>query len=115
MNEELANIYKEAQKAVADDLQNNFYNAVNARTAAFRNLNNKANARHSLYSGMPAASQMQYDQGTLFPGTNSMALRAIQKQEQNQESWDSYMEYIKNMNEHAAYYNNAANSFAGGQ
>lgn len=110
MNEELANIYKEAQKAVADDLRQNFYTAVQNRTQAFRQLNNTANARHALYSGAPAASQMQYDQGTLFPTTNTAAVKALAKQQENQESWDSYMEYIQNLNEQAAYYNNLANS-----
>ena len=48
MQEQLSNIYKEAQKALTDDLRTNFYNAVQARTQAFRQLNNKANANHAL-------------------------------------------------------------------
>lgn len=120
MQEQLSNIYKEAQKALTDDLRTNFYNAVQARTQAFRQLNNKANANHALYSGVPAASQMQYDQQSLFPNTNKMALQAISKQQTNQESWDEYMEYVTKLNEQAAQYaaetqklNSAAAAFSG--
>lgn len=105
MQEQLANIYNEAQKALTDDLRNNFYNAVQNRTQAYRQLNNKANANHSLFSGAPTGQQMQYDAGTLFPNTNSMALQAIQRQNDNQTNWDSYMDYVKKLNEQAAQYN----------
>lgn len=108
MQEQLSNIYKEAQKALTDDLRTNFYNAVQARTQAFRQLNNKANANHALFSGAPAGAQMQYDQKTLFPNTNHMALQAITKQQQNQEHWDSYMDYVGKLNKQAAEY--AANA-----
>lgn len=119
MQEQLSNIYKEAQKALTDDLRQNFYNAVQSRTQAFRQLNNKANANHSLFSGAPAGMQMQYDKNTLFPTTNAMALQAIQRQQTNQENWDSYMQYVKNLNDQAAEYaaqasklNSAAANFA---
>ena len=105
MQEQLSNIYKEAQKALTDDLRTNFYNAVQARTQAFRQLNNNANSNHSLFSGAPAAAQMRYDEQNLFPNTNKMALQAISKQQQNQESWDSYMEYVGKLNEQANQYN----------
>ena len=109
MQEELANIYKDAQKALTDDLRQNFYGAVQARTQAYRQLNNKANYNHALFSGVPAGSQMQYDQQTLFPNTNKMALTAIQKQQENQESWDQYMDYVNKLNSQAEeYYANAA-------
>lgn len=108
MQEQLQNIFANAQKAVADDLRQNFYNAVEARTQAFRQLNNKANYNHSLFSGRPAAAQMQYDRDTLLPGTATMAQQAIAKQAQNQESWDTYMEYVKKLNDQAAQYNSAA-------
>lgn len=120
MQEQLSNIYKEAQKALTDDLRTNFYNAVQARTQAFRQLNNKANANHALFSGAPAGAQMQYDQGTLFPNTNSLALQAIKKQQDNQTNWDAYMEYVQKLNEQAAEYsanaqklNSAAAAFSG--
>lgn len=102
MNEELSNIYKEAQKALTDDLRQDFYNAVEARTQAYRKINNSANANHALFSGAPAGSQMQYDQTTMLPNTNSMALQALQRQQQNQENWDSYMSYIQDLNDKAA-------------
>lgn len=105
MQEQLSNIYKEAQKALTDDLRQNFYNAVENRTLAFRQLNNKANFNHSLFSGAPAGSQMQYDKSTLFPHTTAMAQQAIDKQQKNQESWDRYMEYVKGLNAQAAQYN----------
>lgn len=104
MQEQLSNIYKEAQKALTDDLRTNFYNAVQSRTQAFRQLNDKANMSHALFSGAPAGAQMQYDEKTLFPGTATMAQQAISKQQQNQESWDAYMEYVSKLNEQAAQY-----------
>lgn len=104
MQEQLSNIYKEAQKALTDDLRTNFYNAVQARTQAFRQLNDRANYNHSLFSGVPTATQMQYDQGTLLPGTNSLAQQAIAKQQSNQENWDKYMEYVQQLNAQAQEY-----------
>lgn len=109
INEELSNIYNQAKMAINDDLKQNFYNAAQARTQAFRQLNNKANAQHALYSGMPAATQMQYDQSTYLPGTATMVTNAIAKQQSNQEQWDNYMEYVNQLNEQADYYNNLAN------
>lgn len=114
MEEQLSNIYKEAQKALTDDLRQNFYNAVQNRTQAFRQLNNKLNANHSLFSGAPAGQQMQYDKNTLFPSTNSMALQALEKQQKNQENWDSYMSYIKQLNDQAAQYASNAQKLRSG-
>lgn len=108
INEQLSNMYNAAAKAIQDDLQVNFYNAAQARNQAFRQLNNQANAQHSLFSGMPAATQMQYDQGTYLPGAATLAQQAIAKQQTNQENWDEYMDYIKELQEKAAEYNNAA-------
>ena len=120
MQEQLNNIYAEAQKALTDDLRQNFYNAVENRTLAFRQLNNKANANHALFSGAPAGAQMQYDKNTLFPNTATMAQQAIEKQQKNQESWDTYMEYVQKLNEQAAQYaaeteklNSATAAFSG--
>lgn len=113
MNEELANIYNSAKAAIADDLKNNLYNATEARVQAFRQLNNNANAKHALYSGMPSATQMQYDRETYLPNAATMAVKALAKQQQNQENWDSYMNYVKELNEQADYYNNLANQLGG--
>lgn len=110
MQEQLANIYKEAQKALSDDLRQNFYDAVNARTYAFRQYNNKLNKNHALFSGAPTGVQMQYDMKTLFPNTNAAAVQAIARQQSNQESWDEYMDYVQKLNDQAAYYNNLASS-----
>lgn len=108
INEQVSNMFNAAKQALNDDLKQNFYNAAKNRTQAFRQLNNNANANHSLYSGVPAASQMQYDQQTYLPGAATLAEKAIAKQQSNQESWDSYMKYIKNLQEQTNYYNSLA-------
>lgn len=108
INEELSNIYNAAKQALNDDLKLTYYNAAQTRNQAFRALNNSANANHSLYSGMPAATQMQYDQSTYLPGIATATTRAIAKQKENQEGWDEYMAYVKQLNEQASYYNNLA-------
>lgn len=113
INEELSNIYKQARMAVDDDLKQQFYNAAQTRNQAFRQLNNNANARHSLFSGMPAATQMQYDRNTYLPGIATATTQAIARQQSNQEQWDQYMAYVKELNEQADYYNNLANEAAG--
>lgn len=110
INEQVSNMFNAAKQALNDDLKQNFYNAAITRNQAFRKLNNSANANHAMFSGVPAAAQMQYDQGTFLPGIASLAEKAIQKQQQNQESWDKYMEYIKGLQEQANYYNNLAKS-----
>lgn len=109
INEELSNIYAAARQSINDDLKLNFYNAAKARNQAFRVLNNNANAKHALYSGMPAATMMQYDQKTYLPGIATMTAQAIAKQQANQDSWDQYMGYVNALNEQADYYNNMAN------
>lgn len=111
MNEELANIFNSAKQALNDDLKTNFASAVQARTQAFRQLNNKANASHALFSGMPSAMQMQYDSNTYLPNTATMAAQAIAKQEQNQEKWDQYMKQINQLNEQANYYRQQAQKY----
>ena len=109
INEQVANAYEAAKRALNDDLKQNLYNATQARVQAFRQLNNNANANHALYSGAPAATQMQYDQGTYIPNIGTLATKALAKQEANQEKWDEYMEYIGKLQEQADYYNNKAN------
>lgn len=104
MQEQLSNIFKEAQKALAGDLKQKFYNAVNARTTAYRQLNQKANYNHALFSGATQGQQMAYDRDTLLPNTATMAQQAISQQVQNQESWNEYMDYVKQLNQQAEEY-----------
>lgn len=108
INEQVSNMFNAAKQALNDDLKQNFYNAAATRTQAFRQLNNSANNRHAMFSGMPAATQMQYDQSTFLPGAASLAEKAIQKQQNNQDAWDEYMEYITNLQEQTDYYNSLA-------
>lgn len=108
INEEVSNAFNAAKQALNDDLKQNFYNAAQARMTAFRQINNNKNASHSLYSGAPAAAQMQYDASTYVPGLGTALVKSLEKQEQNQQTWDKYMAYIKNLNAEAAKYRNAA-------
>lgn len=110
INEQVSNMFNAAKQALNDDLKQNFYNAAINRNTAFRQLNNTANAQHALYSGMPAAQQMAYDRDSFLPGVATMAQRAIAKQKENQEAWDEYMDYIKDLDSQANYYNNLANN-----
>ena len=109
INEQVSNMFNAAKQALNDDLKQNFYNAAVNRNMAFRQLNNNANANHSLYSGVPAGKQMAYDRDTFLPGIASMAERALSKQKENQDAWDEYMAYIKKLNDQANYYNGLAN------
>lgn len=109
INEEVSNAYNAAKQALNDDLKQNFYNAAQARMTAFRQINNSANANHSLYSGMPAAAQMQYDAETYVPGLGTALVKSVERQEENQKTWDDYMDYITKLNEQANYYRNLAN------
>ena len=108
INEQVSNMFNAAKQALNDDLKQNFYNAAINRNTAFRQLNNTANAKHALYSGVPAAQQMTYDREKFLPGTATMALQALKKQKENQEAWDDYMEYVQKLNSEANYYNNLA-------
>lgn len=108
INEQVSNAYNAAKQALNDDLKQNLYNATQARVQAFRQINNSANATHSLFSGAPAGSQMRYDQQTYIPNIGKMATNALTKQEENQEKWDKYMEYINELQEQANYYNSKA-------
>ena len=108
INEEVSNAYNAAKQALNDDLKQNYYNAAQARMNAFRQINNAKNGTHTLYSGAPAAAQMQYDAETYVPGLGTALISSINKQEENQKTWDDYMEYVKNLNAQADYYNNLA-------
>lgn len=109
INTQVANAYDAAKQALNDDLKQNFYNAAQARMTAFRQINNNANAQHSLYSGRPMAAQMQYDASEYVPGLGSAVVKAVNQQETNQKSWDDYMEYVNKLNSAADEYRKAAN------
>lgn len=108
INEQVSNAYNAAKQALNDDLRQQLYSATQARNQAFRQLNNKANANHAMYSGAPAGMQMQYDAGTYLPGIASAASNALKKYKENQESWDKYMDYVNQLNSQADYYNSLA-------
>lgn len=108
MNQELENIFNSAKQAMADDLRLKYYNAAQERNFYFRQLNNKANKQHAMFSGMPAGQQMNYDKYTFLPGIASSITKAIQTQQENQQAWDKQMAYIKNLNAQADYYNELA-------
>lgn len=108
INEQVSNMYNAAKQALTNDLKQDFYNAAQGRVQAFRQINNSANARHAMFSGAPAAGQMQYDQSKFLPGIATAATQAINKQTQMQENWDKYMDYIKEMNDQANKYNDLA-------
>lgn len=108
INEEVSNAYNAAKQALNDDLKQNFYNAAQARMTAFRQINNNANASHALYSGVPAASQMQYDASKYVPGLGTALVTSLEKQEKNQETWDKYMKYVNGLNAEANKYKNMA-------
>lgn len=109
INEQIGNMYNAAKQALTNDLKQNFYSAAQSRVQAFRQINNSANSRHAMFSGAPAAGQMQYDQSRFLPGVATAATQAVNKQVQMQENWDKYMDYIKQMNEQADKYNSMAN------
>ena len=109
INEQVSNAYNAAKQALNDDLKQNLYNATQARVQAFRQINNNANANHAMYSGVPTGAQMRYDQDTYIPNIGKLATNALSKQEENQEKWDQYMEYINELQEQADYYNSKAN------
>lgn len=108
INQEVENAYNAAKQALNDDLKQNLYNAAQTRMTAFRQINNSKNSTHSLFSGAPAAAQMQYDASEYLPGIATAATTAMNKQKENQETWDEYMKYVKQLDEQANYYNNLA-------
>lgn len=108
MNQELENIYNSAKQAMADDLRLNYYNAAQERNFYFRQLNNKANKNHAMFSGVPAGQQMNYDKYTFLPGVATMITKSIKQQQENQAAWDEQMAYIKELNAQADYYNSLA-------
>lgn len=113
MNQELDNIFNSAKQAMADDLRLKYYNAAQERNFYFRQLNNKANRQHAMFSGMPAGQQMNYDKYTFLPNMAAQITKAINTQQENQAAWDKQMATIKNINAQADYYNNLANKLNG--
>jgi hypothetical protein len=113
MNQELENIYNSAKQAMADDLRLNYYNAAQERNFYFRQLNNKANKQHAMFSGMPAGQQMNYDKYTFLPNMASTISKSIQQQRENQAAWDKQIAYIKQINAQADYYNGLASNLNG--
>ena len=86
MNQELDNIFNSAKQAMADDLRLNYYNAAQERNFYFRQLNNKANRQHAMFSGAPAGQQMNYDKNTFLPGMATRITQALNQQKENQTS-----------------------------
>ena len=85
MNQELDNIFNSAKKAMADDLRLQYYNAAQERNFYFRQLNNKANRQHAMFSGVPAGQQMNYDKYTFLPSMATKITQAISQQQENQD------------------------------
>lgn len=112
MDQSLQNIFTQAKTALTDDLKGNLYQAVQARQSAFRQLNNKANAQHMMFSGMPMALQAQYDAGTFIPQGSKMVIDSLQKQQSNQDKWDEYMRYVQDINSKAQEVEDATRQFS---
>lgn len=95
-------IFQAAQAALKGDAKQILSSGVQARQQQFKMINNKANSRGMLFSGAPKAAQMQYDQGTFIPNMASGVVQSIQKQAENQASWDKFAGGIKELNDYAA-------------
>lgn len=102
MDGSLQAIFQAAQAALKSDAKQVLASGAQARQQEFRKINNAANTRHMLFSGAPKAAQMQYDQSTFIPNMASSVVSSIQKQAENQSSWDKFAEGIKEMNDYAA-------------
>lgn len=114
MDSSLQAIFNQAQQALKQDAQQTLLNGYQARQAQFANINQAANAKKMLFSGVPAARQMSYDSGTFIPNMASQVVKSIQNQKANQEAWDKYAKNIKEMNDAAAKLESAVpSSFKG--
>ena len=102
MDSSLQAIFNAAQTALKNDARQTLLSGAEARQQNFRKINNNANAKHMLFSGMPAARMMQYDQEKFIPGMASQVVRGLQAQAENQEAWDKFAQQIKEMNSTAA-------------
>lgn len=98
-NQVIENIFNQAKLALGLDARTQLYNMAQNRTQNFRQINQRANARKAMFSGMPAAMQMQHDATVTIPtGVNIIANNA-QRMQQNQEQWNQYAKYIKELSE----------------
>ena len=97
-DEVLQNIFNQAKLALSNDARTKLYNTMQNRTTAFRQINQQANARHAMFSGMPAAMQMQKDASFTIPTGVKIVSDAAQQMQQNQEAWNEYLNYVKKLN-----------------
>jgi hypothetical protein len=100
-------IINDAKLALQGDIRSQLAAGSQQRNAAFKQLNEKANASHMMFSGMPMGTQMAYDQNTFIPNMASAVVKGVQTQIQNQESWDDIMAKIKELTESTAQYKKA--------
>lgn len=102
MNDQvIQNIFNQAKLALSNDAQTKLFNTLQGRTQGFRKINQKVNQRHAMFSGMPAAQQLQYDASTTIPTGAKIVADTAQKMMNNQQQWDKYAEYVKEMNDKA--------------
>jgi hypothetical protein len=99
MDSSLTAIFNAAQTALRNDARQTLLSGAQARQNAFARINNNANAKHMLYSGMPAVGQLQYDQGTFIPSMSTAVVNAVKNQAENQEAWDKFSQQIKELND----------------
>lgn len=106
-NQVLENIFNQAKLAMGLDTKTQLYNMAQGRTQAFRQINQRANQRGAMFSGMPAAMQLQHDASVTIPTGVNIVANATQKMQQNQEQWDEYAKYIKDLGEQTEELNQA--------
>ena len=113
MEQSLQNVFNAAQDALKMDAKQTLLSGAQARQNQFAVINNQANAQHGLFSGVPAARQMQYDASTFIPNMASQVVKAIQNQASNQEAWDKFAQSLKEINANTDEINAAAAKLAG--
>ena len=96
-NQVVKNIFDQAKLALGLDAKTQLYNMAQGRTQSFRQINQQANARKAMFSGMPAAMQMHHDATVTIPTGVNIVANTAQKMQQNQEQWDQYAKYIKEL------------------
>lgn len=100
-------IFNAAQSALKGEARQILSSGVQARQQQFRAINNQANRRGMMFSGAPAAAQMQYDRQEFVPTMASGVVNSIKQQAENQEQWDKFAKGIKELNEFANKLENA--------
>ena len=113
MDQSLQAIFNAAQDALKMDAKQILLSGAQARQNQFAMINNKANAKHGLFSGVPAARQMQYDATTFVPNMASQVVKSIQNQAKNQEAWDKLAQSLKEINANTNEINAAAAKMGG--